>query len=199
MNQPVVALHANLKPRREDEVNSYLAMTIVLASFAMFFASLFVAYFVLRMRQGQWPPAGTPDFPKVLPLVNTFVLLFSSVLIEMALSQIQASNNNKFKLFLSGTIFFGLAFLGLQVLLWSEVWELGLHVGTGPLGSIFYGFTVLHALHIVAGLIALLSLVPGALKGIYLEKGSLRVRMVALFWHFMDVIWILLYFAIFVF
>jgi cytochrome c oxidase subunit 3 len=156
-----------------------------------------VAYFVLRMRQPVWPPLGSPVLPQKLALLNTVVLLWSSFFLEMAIRKVEAKNSFAFKLFFALSLISGLAFLALQVCLWLKVSELGLSV-EGSLGSLFYGFTWLHAAHMVAGLLALFSLIPGALRGVYLEKGALRVRLVAIFWHFLDIVWILLYLALFI-
>lgn len=187
-----------IKKNPQEAVDSYLAMTIVIGAFSMFFGSLFVAYFVLRFRQSQWPPPGFPPFPKMLPLLNTLVLFFSSVFFHVGVKRLEKAHNNGFKLFLGLTIISALAFLGLQWLLWQNMASLGIHVGSGPFGSIFYGFTLLHALHLIAGVLALFWLVPGALRGTYLDRSIVPVRMTGIFWHFLDLMWIVLYFAIFV-
>lgn len=187
----------SIKKNSRDLVDSYLGITIAMGAFSMFFGSLFVAYFVLRFRQPQWPPPEFPPFPKMLPLLNTLVLFFSSIFFHMGLKKLEASSNNGFKLFLGLTLLSAFAFLGLQWLLWQNMALLGIHVGSGPFGSIFYGFTFLHAIHLIVGILALLWLVPGALFGTYLDR-TVRVRMVGIVWHFLDLTWIVLYFAIFV-
>ena len=190
-----------LKNKQQDAVNAYIGMTIIIGAFCMFFGSLFVSYLVLRLRQAQWPPPGYPAFPSGtgLSLVSTIVLLVSSLFLHIGIKRLDASNNQGFKTFLGLGIITGFLFLGLQVLLWKEVNSLGIYMNSGAVGAIFYGLTLIHAAHIVAGLIALLILLPGAFSGAYLEKGSTRVRLTVVFWHFLDIMWIIIYLGIFVF
>lgn len=187
----------SLKPPLRETIDSYLGMIIALGALTMFFGSLFVAYMVLRLRQTVWPPPELPPFPQVLPFLNTIMLVMSSITFHLGVRKLEMAKNGTFKLFLGLTILLGLSFFALQYLLWQRIASAGLEIGTS-LGSIFYGMTVLHGAHLLAGLLALFWLVPGALRGTYLDRGTLQVRLVGLFWHFLGVIWIILYLAIFV-
>lgn len=185
------------KTKLSDSVNSYLGMTIALASMLMLFGSLFVCYLIVRFRQSQWPPMGTPELPVFLPMINTIVLLLSSILLHRSIQKLEASNNHAFKFWLLSSVIMGFAFLACQWLLMQKLADIGIYVHSGALGSVFYGITLFHGIHVIAGLIGLLSLLPGAFSGHYIQKGSLSVRIVALFWHFIDVVWIFLYVSLF--
>ncbi len=187
----------SLKPNLREMIDSYLGMIIALGALSMFFASLFVAYMVLRFRQAVWPPPELPPFPQVLPLLNTVILVASGFTFHLGLRKLESAKNGAFKFFLGVTILLGISFFGLQYWLWQNISSAGLKIGTS-LGSIFYGMTLLHGSHLLAGMLALFWLVPGAIRGTYLDQGTLQVRLVGLFWHFLGIIWIILYLAIFV-
>jgi cytochrome c oxidase subunit 3 len=75
----------------------------------------------------------------------------------------------------------------------------GLLPSTGVFGSVFYGLTALHAVHVVAGLVLLLVLLARALGGAYTEHNVPKVRVPVMFWHFVDAVWLLMFFAVYLF
>jgi len=183
---------------RRDETGSYLGMSIAMASWAMFFATLFLSYLVLRGRESIWPPAGMPELPLALPLFNTLVLIASSVTLEQGIRAFRGGSLIRYRQKLLLAVVCGMIFLGLQLALWRSVSTIGVLVGSGTLGSVFYTMTGFHAVHVVGGLIALITLVSRAWRGVTPDAGLLRARLIAIFWHFLTVVWVMIFLAIFI-
>jgi len=180
----------------EDRTTPWLGMVVALASWAMMFAALFLAYVLLRVQQRVWPPLGTPSLPVMFGLVNTLVLLVSSGALAYGAAQMRRLYYRRFLAGLWTAIVFGGAFLALQIMLWQRMHEAGLSLGA-LFGSIFYVLTWFHAFHIVAGLGALLWLAYGAARHRYGPDRQVPVILVSAFWHFLDVMWICMFVAIF--
>ena len=96
-----------------------------------------------------------------------------------------------------GAIVLGSAFLGLQIKVWRDLWLAGLLPSSGQFASVFYGLTALHAAHVVAGLVVLGVIFVRALRGVYTEHNVVRVRVAGMFWHFVDVVWVLMFVALY--
>jgi cytochrome c oxidase subunit 3 len=91
----------------------------------------------------------------------------------------------------------GVAFVALQVEVLRALWSAGLRPSTGIYGSLFYGLTGLHAVHVVAGLMVLAVVLARALTGTYAEHDVIRVRVAAMFWHFVGAVWLLMFVALY--
>jgi cytochrome c oxidase subunit 3 len=182
----------NTQERAEKMLQSSIAMTVTLISFGMLFASLFLGYFLVRFNAPVWPPVEIENLPKVLPFLSTIVIALSSLTyFKMEKKQDQRS------LYWFLTVGFGVAFLALQTLLWTKLKKSGILVENGQVPSMVYAWTWIHAGHIVIGLIALLWL------GIFVFKKKTELTEVKLanvgkFWHFLGVVWLLMYLMIFV-
>jgi len=180
---------------RED--TSFLGMVMFLASWVMLFAALFFVYAALRARAPMWPPDGW-RLPVGLPALNTALLLASSVTLWMGPRDLRAGRPDRLAPWLGATLALGILFLVLQCVVWRSVWQGGLHVDTSLYGSVFYALTVFHALHVVAGLGVLAWLLRGALRGTYAAARSAPIRVGAMFWHFVDVVWVVLFLGVYV-
>jgi cytochrome c oxidase subunit 3 len=191
----VVELHP---PYRQQEQTASLGMVVFLASWAMMFAGLFFAYGFIRSRAVAWPPAGVPALPVGLPTVNTVVLLCSSLTFAHGLRQLRKGQRGAYMRALGVTIGLGIVFLGLQLHVWREVHLSGLHYTSGLYGSVFYALTVFHALHVAAGLLVLVVVLARSLLGTYTEHNTATVRVCTMFWHFVDVVWVLMFLTIYV-
>jgi cytochrome c oxidase subunit 3 len=185
-----------LRPHAREDFTSYLGMMISLGSWGIMFAGLFFAYAGVRLSAPSWPPPGVPKLPILLPLVNTGVLLVSSVTAQRALQAIRHAKQDEMKALLGVTIFLGALFLGLQYTLWAAVARSGLHLDSGTYGSVFYALTLFHAAHVAAGLLALLWLVVRASR--YTAHSHRTVRMCTMFWHFVDLVWVVTFVSVFV-
>jgi heme/copper-type cytochrome/quinol oxidase subunit 3 len=188
------------KPRvRREDTTSFVGMAIFLGCWAMAFAAFFFAYFDVRFSAKMWPPPGEFRAPLLLPTINTVVLAISSLTLGLGLRAVRMANPAGLRRALFLTLALGALFVTLQVVVWRQLVAAGLRWDTGRYGTVFYALTVFHALHVVAGLIGLLTLLPGALAGRYTVARHAAVRNWGMFWHFVDGIWILMFFTLYVF
>jgi heme/copper-type cytochrome/quinol oxidase subunit 3 len=181
----------------ESRRTSFVGMVMALASWTMLFVALFFAYSVLRLRASAWPPDGLAPLPKALPALNTLVLLGSSILLHFGSRPEAEAKRGALRRALLGTLALGSLFLALQLAVWVPLWRSGFRIDTGTYGSIFYGLTVFHALHVLAGLVALAVLLPGAFSGRYASGRESAVRLSAMFWHFVDAVWVVMFVAVY--
>jgi cytochrome c oxidase subunit III len=165
-------------------------MYLFVATEATFFACLLVSYFYVRFTiGGNWPP-GSIEKPKLLkPLIMTGLLLASSVPLIWGDWAIRRGKARQLKAAVPISIVLGLAFLGLQGSEYSEklskfTWT------TNAYGSFFYFITGFHGFHVIVGLIMLTWMWIAALLGKFTGGRHERVRMVSIYWHFVDVVWI---------
>ena len=168
-----------------------VAMTVTLISFGMLFASLFLGYFLLRFNSPVWPPVEIENMPKLLPFISTLVMALSSF------TYFKMEKGSERKKFWILTVVLGLTFLGLQFALWNALAATGILVSNGNAPSIVYAFTWMHAGHIVLGLGLVLWL------GYFIFRkpeglSTLKLINVGKFWHFLGVIWFLMYLMLFV-
>ncbi|GAC1598034.1 MAG: hypothetical protein NVS3B20_20460 [Polyangiales bacterium] len=189
----VIRLH----PKTAQDTNSYVGIVIALGSWAMMFAGLFFVYAAARANAASWPPPGIAKLPVTLPFINTLVIAASSISAHLALRALRENRVERAKKLLALTIVLGLAFLELQYLLWVDVARLDIHPGSGVYGSIFYAFTALHAAHIVVGLLGLGVVLLGVFRGAYSGHNWFTVRSVTWFWHFVDVVWSVMFVSMF--
>jgi heme/copper-type cytochrome/quinol oxidase subunit 3 len=181
--------------RTEDEVTSYVGMIIFLGSWAMMFAALFFAYAVVRLRAPMWPPPDQPALPILIPGLNTVVIAGSSAAVVVAVRAHALGRQRRAAIGLGLGAALGALFLALQAVVWFGLWRAGLVPSGGPYASVFYALTVFHALHVVVGLAALGALAIRA----QLPRGTTRsaVRLWGMFWHFVGVVWVALYVAVY--
>jgi cytochrome c oxidase subunit 3 len=188
-----------LRPRAKEDFTSSLGMIIALGSWAMMFGALFFIYFGTRARAVVWPPVGQPHLPVVLPALNTLVLVASSVALERGIKALTRGQRQGLAPWVGAALGLGAGFIALQVVVWRDLWLRGLLPSTGVYASLFYGLTVLHALHVAAGVLVLLVVLFRALRGVYTEHNVVRVRMAAMFWHFVDAVWLLMFLSLYLF
>lgn len=188
-----------LRPRAREEFTASLGMVVFLASWAMMFSALFFAYGFIRSRAVVWPPPGVPVLPVALPALNTVILFVSSLTFMRGLSLLRRGDRHGLSVWVGVTIALGAVFLGLQLHLWTSLHRAGLHITTGGIyGSAFYSLTVFHAIHVAVGLLVLLWVLVQSLRGRYTEHKYVNVRLCTMFWHFVDVVWILMFVTLYV-
>ena len=179
----------------EQDLNKFkntVAMTVTLISFGMMFASLFLGYFLARFNAPVWPPVEIENLPKLLPFLSTVVMGLSSWTYFKL--EKNAEQRKSFWLF---TVALGILFLVLQTTFWKALAASGIFVSNGNVPSMVYAFTWLHAAHIVMALGLLLWL------GFYIFRrpdglSELKLINVGKFWHFLGVVWLLMYLLLFV-
>jgi cytochrome c oxidase subunit 3 len=185
-------------PRRPKDVTAYVGMVIFLGGWAMMFAGLFFAYAIVRVKAESWPPPGENALPIALPLVNTLVLVASSVTLALSLKAARAARPLAVKWYLAASLALGALFCGMQFVVWRKLFLEGLKPDSGIYGSVFYGLTCFHALHVLVGLVGLCTLLPRALRGKFTVKDHTPIRMWGMYWHFVDVVWVLMFVTVYV-
>lgn len=184
--------------KAREETTAWLGMVLFLASWAMLFASIFFAYGFVRAHSAQWPPEDLPRLPRLWPLVNSVVIAASSAVLQYGLVQVRRGKPRLLGPALAATVLLGAGFLVLQVLLWQSLYQQGLHADTGgPYASVFYGLTWLHALHVAVGLVGLSLLCRRAFRGEFSPARHLPVRLWAMYWHFVGIVWALMFVSVF--
>ena len=186
-----------LRPRAKEDFTSVLGMIIALGAWAMMFGALFFMYAGMRSHALMWPPPGVPRLPIALPAVNTVVLLASSGAIALGVRALRQGQRRALSACLAVAAMLGATFLVLQVVVWRDVWAAGLQPSTGAYGSVFYGLTALHAVHVAAGLLVILLVLVRSLLGKYTEHSVMKVRLPAMFWHFVDAVWVLMFVSLY--
>lgn len=188
-----------LRPRAKYDFTQSLGMIVALGSWSMMFGSLFFLYFGMRARAPMWPPAGQPALPVAIPALATLVLLASSFALSRGVRQLARGRRSALVPWLLATLALGAGFVALQFHTWRSLWSVGLVPSNGTYASLFYGLTVLHAVHVAAGILVLLVVLVRALLGTYTEHNVVRVRVAAMFWHFVDAVWLLMFVSIYLF
>ena len=172
--------------------NTKLAMWAFLGSECLFFGSLISTYLLYRSRTGTGPtPAEVYDIPYTS--VSSFVLLMSSLTMVLALSAIQRGNHKGLRVWLLATAFLGMTFIGGQIYEFTTFYEEGLTLTTSPFGSSFFVLTGFHGAHVTVGILMLLLLTGLSLAGRIPQAEARKVELIGLYWHFVDIIWIIIF------
>lgn len=178
------------KPRRGIHPPLF-ALWAGMASIVMMFGALTSAY-IVRQAAGNWLEFRIPD----IFYVSTIVILVSSVSIHISYTAFRTGKEQLYKLLLLGTMVLGVAFVCLQYTGWMELFEMGVMLNGNPGGSFFYVISGLHVAHILGGIFALLVAIYHAftLKFNPTEKRRRRFQIVLHYWHFVDFLWLYLFF-----
>lgn len=172
--------------------NRKLAMWAFLGSECLFFGALISTYLLYRGRTGTGPtPADVYDIPYTS--VSSFVLLMSSVTMVLALWAIQRGDDRGFRIWTLATALLGITFIGGQVYEFTTFVKEGLTLQISPFGSAFFVLTGFHGAHVTIGILMLLSLVGMSMAGKLGRAQSLRVELTGLYWHFVDIVWIVIF------
>jgi heme/copper-type cytochrome/quinol oxidase subunit 3 len=170
-----------------------LAMWAFLGSECLFFGSLISTYLLYRNRVVEGPrPHEIYDIPYTS--VSSFVLLMSSLTMVLALSAIQRRDARGFRSWILATAFLGMVFIGGQIYEFTSFVEEGLKLSTSTFGSAFFVMTGFHGAHVTVGIFMLLALFGMSLFGrLDFVDGPRRVELVGLYWHFVDIVWIVIF------
>jgi len=181
-----------------DNETGTMGMAIFLLSLSVLFAASLVGYFVIRFQSESWPPPGMPGLPSGLWL-STLLILISSVTIQGAVFSVR---NDSLKLmcgFLVITTILGCGFLACQILNWRGLLASQVPPTANLYAYTFYTLTGLHAAHVIGGLFHLFIVTIKAFQGRYWSLSYPGVRYAAMYWHFLDVVWLILFTALVVF
>jgi heme/copper-type cytochrome/quinol oxidase subunit 3 len=176
--------------------NNKLAMWLFLGSECLLFGGLISTYMLYKGRISRGPhPEQVYDIP--FTSVSSFVLLMSSLTMVLALAAIQRGDHRRLRIWLLATAFFGMTFIAGQVYEFTEFYREGLHLGTNLFGTTFFVLTGLHGAHVTIGIVWLLSLWGRSMQGGLPQERHEAVEIAGLYWHFVDVVWIFIFAAIY--
>lgn len=171
-------------------------IVVFLLAETMIFAGLFVAYLTFRAVEPSWPPEGTPALELLLPGINTLILISSSFVIHKADEAVKKDDVKGLRVWFGATAVMGLVFLAGQLYEYSNL-EFGLT--TNIFASTFYVLTGFHGLHVLCGVGLILAvLVRSRQPGHYSSQNHFGVEAAELYWHFVDVVWIVLFLLLYI-
>ncbi len=186
---------ANQSSKMDRQV---LGILLFIVSEVMLFGAFFAAYFFLRVVVDPitWPPNGI-ELPVFVAGVNTLILVSSSFTMHYALEGIRRNNHRALRLGLGVTWLLGATFLFIQL---NEYVHIGFSARDGAFGSIFYSLTGLHGAHVFVGLLLLTFANIRASRGHFgpEEKNHLGVEVTGIYWHFVDIMWIVVFLTVYV-
>jgi len=169
-----------------------LAFWAFIGSECLLFGSLISTYLVYKGRSTSGP---TPHEILNIPVtsVSTFDLLMSSLAMVLALAAVSRGDRVWARVWLGTTAFLGLVFLGFQAYEFSSFVREGLTIKTNLFGSTFYTLTGTHGTHVAVGVLWLLTLLVRSFQGKLGPDKALNVEIAGLYWHFVDVVWIVIF------
>jgi len=183
---------ANRSSRMDPQ---YLGMLLFIISEIMLFGAFFTAYFFIRVVNGEpWPGEGA-HLPVAIAGVNTAILVSSSFTMHWALEGAKRGNRRALRIGLLTTLLLGATFLTIQV---NEYIHIGFAISESAQSSIFYGLTGLHGAHVFVGLTLLTFATIRAFRGHFSPEKHLGVEVPGIYWHFVDVMWIVVYTTIYI-
>lgn len=220
MTSHAEALHEHHGPPEANQSSRVdartLGMFLFIGSEIMLFGSFFAMYFFIRVVNPEastilsenwqfWPPckeppvngvctAGQFEFPVFVAGVNTAILVTSSFTMHWALQSIKRGQRAGFLAGMVLTFLMGFAFLLTQVI---EYLNVGFNTGNGAFASVFFGLTGLHGAHVAVGLTLLGMVIVRGFRGHYSPEHHHGVELPGIYWHFVDIMWIVVYSAVY--
>jgi cytochrome c oxidase subunit 3 len=169
---------------------------VFLISESMLFLGLFVAYLTFRAVATTWPPAGTPELELLLPGINTVILLSSSFVIHQADVAIKQDDLSGARRWFLITMAMGATFLAGQLY---EYNHLGFGIKSNLFASTFYVLTGFHGLHVLVGILLMAGVLWRSRRpGHYSSQSHFGVEAAEVYWHFVDVIWVILFLLLYI-
>ncbi len=172
-----------------------LGMLLFIVSEIMIFGAFFTAYFFIRVvANDPWPAHGT-ELPVAVAGVNTAILLSSSLTMHWALTSVKNDNRFGLRAGMLTTFLLGATFLFVQI---NEYVHIGFAPHDSAQGSVFYGLTGLHGAHVFIGLTLLAMVTVRAFRGHFTAAEHRGVEVPGIYWHFVDVMWIIVYSSVYI-
>jgi cytochrome c oxidase subunit III len=169
-------------PSRAYRTGLWMGLAAIVMLFAAFTSALVV-------RKGMSTDWVSTTLPPVIYL-NTFILLSSSLTLEISRRSLKAGFGLRFEGWLYATVVLGVAFVGCQLVAWRQLASRGLYLATNPSSSFFYLLTAAHGVHLLGGVAALFYLAFRARRIVTARSMPVSVDLTAIYWHFMDGLWI---------
>ena len=175
--------------------NPILGMLLFITSEIMFFAGLFAAYFNVRANSPAWPPEGFENSLHVLPIVGpaTVLLILSSVTCQVGVWAIRRNDRRGLNRAIGITLVLGIVFLVAQAVDYALLYADGLRLDAGSFGTTYYTLTGFHGAHVLGGVIMLAVVLYRGMAGQFSARHHDMVEATSMYWHFVDVVWILLF------
>ena len=173
-----------------------LGMYLFIISEVMLFGAFFTAYFFIRVvaPEAGWFPMDGEELPKLIAGINTAILISSSFTMHWALECARNENRRGMRVGMVTTFLLGLTFLSIQI---NEYVHIGFSPQDSAQGSIFYGLTGLHGAHVFVGLNLLLFATIRTFRGHFTQKEHRGIEVPGIYWHFVDVMWIVVYSSVY--
>ncbi|MBS1765416.1 MAG: cytochrome c oxidase subunit 3 [Bacteroidetes bacterium] len=165
-----------------------ILLWVAMASMVMLFAGLTSAY-VVRKAEGNWVDF---NLPKMFTL-STIIIIISSFTIQYALYAVKRNKLNMVKTAVIVTLGLGLAFVFMQFYAWTILVKNGIYFVGNPSGSFLYVLSGLHLVHLFGGIIAMIVVATKAILEKYTPQNYLGLQLGAIFWHFLDLLWVYLF------
>lgn len=174
--------------------NGKLGMWLFLGSEVMLFGGMFSAYVMLRVSALDWP-RGADELNVPLATANTLILISSSMTMVMAWFSLKLNDFGKFKTFLTLTVALGAAFLAIKGFEYYDKFSHEHYPATSTFYAIYFTLTGLHVLHLFGGIVAC---AYHLLFGVKMwssdpERFTNRIEVTGLYWHFVDLVWLVLF------
>jgi cytochrome c oxidase subunit 3 len=183
---------ANVSSRVEAQ---FLGMLLFIISEVMLFGAFFTAYFFIRVVGGaEWFPFDGLELPVGIAAVNTAILISSSFTMHWALEGARNENRRALKVGILTTLLLGLTFLTIQI---NEYIHLGFPISENAQTTVFYSLTGLHGAHVFVGLTLLTIVTIRSFRGHFTAKEHRGVEVPGIYWHFVDIMWILVFSSIY--
>ena len=177
--------HHDIKPIRKT------AMWVFLGSEFVFFGAMIATFLLYRNTTNGGP--GTEIFDIPFTSASSFVLLMSSLTMVLAHNAFEKKDMRQTRVWLTATALLGSTFLAGQIFEFTEFIHNGLTLPTSPFGSSFFMLTGFHGIHVAVGVILLTAMAILSLSGRLYDDRGLNVELVGLYWHFVDIIWIVIF------
>jgi cytochrome c oxidase subunit 3 len=193
---PHAEQHGPAPAHRSSRVEApTLGMLLFIISEIMIFGAFFTAYFFIRIvNHNPWPAPGT-KLPEAVAGINTAILVSSSLTIHWALTSVKRGNRFGLRAGMLSTFVLGFTFLFVQI---NEYVHIGFSPGYSAQSTVFYALTGLHGAHVFIGLCILLMVTIRSFRGHYSPEDHRGMEVPGIYWHFVDIMWIVVYTTVYV-
>ncbi len=203
-----IVAHAEVGHAREGGIsNVILGMLLFITSEIMFFAGLFAAYFSLRASAPAWPPAGfegklvwLPTAEHIIPVVTiaTILLVTSSWTCQVGVWGIRRGDHTALVRGIGVTVVLGSIFLLMQAYDYTVLYSEEVRLDAGVFGTTYYTLTGFHGAHVLGGVVMLSVVLYRAMAGQFTKDHHDMVEATSIYWHFVDIVWILLFSTLYI-
>jgi heme/copper-type cytochrome/quinol oxidase subunit 3 len=177
--------------------NLKFSMWLFLASEVILFTVLIVGYVLFRIDQPDIVAEVHEQAGVLLVTLNTFLLLSSSYAMVMGLRALQMDDRRRFLQYIGATAALGIVFVLLQVVEYDLLSSKGITLYGSEFGMRFYAPTAMHGAHVIVGVLWALFVLRNGARGAYSNRNYIGVELFGLYWHFVDVVWIVLFTVIY--